>query len=1192
MLVGGTVNKGNLRVSVLGPLRVEIEGAEVELGGAKQQLVLLALVMANNGVVSTDRLIDLVWGDTPPAKPNVTLRTYVSHLRRSLDPDRATGDRSSLLATRSPGYALELGDDQVDARVLERATSTAREAFAAGDFETAGSDASDALALWRTDHLDVLSDVFQVEAAHLLALRREATNIWHRALLALGRHDEALPSLHALTEAEPADEEACRHLMLALYRSGNAGDAVREANRFRTILADTMGLDPTDALAKLELQILNNDEALLLDTGPASSPSPPAESRSAESPSARPLSPPPVSLAPTGRDDVYSRAVELEAAADQPGRTPIIAVVGEAGIGKTTLLQSIAEHAGHEGRRPVWGRCHDGGQTNTLWPWASILRDLFSELDDARLIETLGHREGEIAALLPELTERLGIVASPGKSALSLLDAIARTVRNLATLEPDVVTTLILEDAHWADAASIRLLEVAEPIWADAPISCYVSWRDTHEMPSELTTALGALGRMSGFERIELSGLDAQALCDLHEKLRGKQVSLDEIRPLFERTQGNPLFVTELLRHGLDQPLSTTLRDAIAERLTQLPALGADSLVAGSLCRDGFTTDVLEAVNDATETEILDIIERALALRLIETHPEAFDRFRFTHALVQEGLVTGISPPRKARLHARLGEFFETREAASELLAHHFLRGHDTEVRGASHALSAATKSTSLHDHTGATELLASGLEAMDRVVPRGEGEVEFERIRVDLMIALGQSHKYSQDVTVTHQIVPQAFDLAASKDLVDEMIIAAFVYAATTQITGRFPGAVGWLGYWCPAGPAIDMFTRCLERIPDDHPYRSFLQVKLGGALYGEHADPERKLKLLTEGLEYVHHLADATLKAHTLNHAIVEVDRDFTAADRAWLANDAIASAQDASLPKAEINGRRSLAMLAIEAGDADEFHHQAALIRRIADASHDEGVAFEANLLPATWALFTGDFDAAEQLIQSTFADFEKLGAAVLDLFGIPFALLLRERGMHDAVTGALKEKVDGYPGPAYATPHALSIAHGGNVDEARRAIAPYDADVISAGGQGVLQFTTPWFFADLVRILGDVDAARVCLSHLEGTADRVVAMNCGQLIFGFASLPLGYLSTMVGDYNEAERHLAHSLDRHAQLGARPPLLRTHVALMELAHHRNQAERVDEHRRAAQALASEMGALEWEIELADARMGPSPA
>lgn len=1164
------MGQAGLRISLLGPLQVTDNGSEIDSGGAKQQLVLAALAIANNSVVSTDRLIDLVWGDNPPAKPNVTLRSYISHLRRVLDPAREANDRGNLLVTRSPGYALELSDDQLDVLIFETHVAKAREALGSNDLDHAMHQADQALGLWRSEQLDVLEDVFPVETAHLLGLRREVQGIGYRARLDAGRHEEALPSLQSHAAASPADEEVCRLLMLALYRSGHASEAVDHASAFRTHLLEDLGLEPTNALNELELQILNNDPQLV---GPA----PVGAVASAT------LEPEALTGAPAGRSDAFAQLVGAVRSATDEVTAPMVAVVGEPGIGKTTLLNATARQATQDGQRTLWGRCHDGGQTNTLWPWVSILRELTDRLNDDELTEAVGHRAAELGALIPEIADRTGVEAKHGQDALSLFDAIARTIRSLADTRPLV---LMLEDAHWADVASIKLLEVALPIWASGPIATVVSWRDTQEVDRDLEQALAGLGRLEGFQRIELTGLDGEALRDLHRDLRGDDVSLEAIQPVLERTQGNPLFATELLRHGLDQPLSTTLRDAIFERLSQLPEIGADILVFGALCRDGFTTAVLEAASDKADDEVLDIVERSLAARLIEAHPNSFDRFQFTHALVQDALITTTSAPRRARIHAQLGDFYEARGETPELLAHHFLQGFNTGQLGADYALKAARTSTDLHDHASAGELLRSGIETLDRITPRGDGSNDFERLRVDLLIALGQTYKHSHNFSGTHSVVPEAFEIASAKGLIEEMAVAAFVYAGTTQITGRFPGAPGWLGYWCPSGPAIDMFTQCLERMDADHPYRAFMTTELGGVLFGEHADPERRRSLLADGIEQTRRLSDPALRAHTLDRVIFEIDREYSSEQRAQLANEAIQAAQAAGLAKPEVNARRSLAMQALEAGDAEAFHDQASHISQLAASAEEDGLAIEANLLPTSWALLTGDFASAERLLQESFDSFARFGEAVLDLFGIQFALLLRERGMNDPVVQALREKVAGYPGPAYATPLALAVAQSGDLGEAQQLVAPYDPEVIASGGEGVLQFMTPWHYAELLRHLGDVEAARVCREHLSDAADRIVAMNCGQLVFGFGSLPLGALSTMLGEFDVAERYLATSLNQHVALGARPAILRTHLALMELAGQQDQHERALSHHAEAIAIADELAALHWEIELATAR------
>ncbi|MEL7157516.1 MAG: AfsR/SARP family transcriptional regulator, partial [Actinomycetota bacterium] len=216
-----------MRISVLGPLGVERDGVELDVGGAKQQLVLTALILARGRVVSTDRLVELIWGPNPPSKPYVTLRAYISHLRRILEPDQTAGRRSSLLVTRSPGYALDLDPGAVDAFEFEDHLTAARALLDQDRVDDATAEVEAAIDLWRSDDLadsPLLS--FGAERDRLLELRQHATVLRFDCRLAAGHHAECVPDLRQLVEAEPLRERPRAQLMLALYRAGRHAEAL------------------------------------------------------------------------------------------------------------------------------------------------------------------------------------------------------------------------------------------------------------------------------------------------------------------------------------------------------------------------------------------------------------------------------------------------------------------------------------------------------------------------------------------------------------------------------------------------------------------------------------------------------------------------------------------------------------------------------------------------------------------------------------------------------------------------------------------------------------------------------------------------------------------------------------------------------------------------------------------------------
>ena len=234
-------------------------------------MLLAALLIRPNQVVSTDALIDALWGERPPPSAGGLLQVYVSQVRKVLS-------REARLVTRPPGYLIEVQSEELDSARFAQLLEQGREALGQGNHQLASATLAEALALWRGPALaDFAFEHFaQSEAARLEELRLVALEARIQADLELGRHDELVPELRTLVAAEPRREHVRAQLMLALYRSGRQADALEVYREGRRVLVEELGIDPGAELQGLEQAILNQDPSLAA-RAPARSklPSPP-----------------------------------------------------------------------------------------------------------------------------------------------------------------------------------------------------------------------------------------------------------------------------------------------------------------------------------------------------------------------------------------------------------------------------------------------------------------------------------------------------------------------------------------------------------------------------------------------------------------------------------------------------------------------------------------------------------------------------------------------------------------------------------------------------------------------------------------------------------------------------------------------------------------------------------------------------
>jgi DNA-binding SARP family transcriptional activator len=248
---------------VLGSLEAVRDGQPVDLGAFRQRALLALLLTAPNTVFSSDQILDRLWGDDGGAEKQNALWVYVSGLRKALEPDREKRSDGSILLTRSPGYLLQTGPDDIDAVRFERLVAEGR-ALADTDPAAASLVLGEALALWRGRAFeDFMYESFaQTEIARLEELRLEAVEARIDADLNRGMSRQLVSELETLVRQHPLQEHLTRQLMLALYRSGRQADALRAYQLIKGRLGEELGLDPSASLRRLRDQIVVGDEAL------------------------------------------------------------------------------------------------------------------------------------------------------------------------------------------------------------------------------------------------------------------------------------------------------------------------------------------------------------------------------------------------------------------------------------------------------------------------------------------------------------------------------------------------------------------------------------------------------------------------------------------------------------------------------------------------------------------------------------------------------------------------------------------------------------------------------------------------------------------------------------------------------------------------------------------------------------------
>ncbi|WP_316250240.1 BTAD domain-containing putative transcriptional regulator [Micromonospora aurantiaca (nom. illeg.)] len=693
---------------VLGPPEVVRHGRVVPLGGPKQQALLALFLLRPNRFVAADWLVDALWDARPPASARTTLRTYVAGLRRAVEPHRSHREPARVLRSHPGGYELRVDADAVDAIRFAGLVDRAADALAAGQAAAAERTYTEALALWRGEPLAGVADLTAVrpEAARLAELRLSAEEGRLTAAVAAGRHATLLPELRRFVSAHPLREGARAQLMLALYRSGRQTEALAVFDEGRRILAGEYGIDPgeqTRAVHRLILeQAVPPDRSSPADTGG------PATAGAVPERDGGPL---------VGRDAELERLRDtLDAATGQSGR--VLTLVGEAGIGKTSLAAALGARAAATGVPVVWGRCPDVGQAPPFWLWSQVVRALVA-MPQTRATGSASRLDGFAAGAPSGPADGRGLDPT---ARFQVYEAVSELVHAAARERGLLV---VLDDLHAADPDSLLLLRFLATALPASRALVIATLRPYGDDPA-LVATVAELARGGGFGQVRLGGLDAAAVADLVRGRTGVAPPEPVVTRLVTRTGGNPFFLTELLRSRTDPgaaaELPPSIRDTVRLRLAGLPGPARRCLDLLSVAGHDLDLAVLAAALDSTaETVAEDLAPAYPAALVVETGPGAL---AFRHPLIAEVTYAELVPPRRAALHARLATAYErTAGTAPAELAHHYGEavglGHgEDHLRWSLRAADDATRRVAYEDALGHLERAALRLAPAARVSP------------------------------------------------------------------------------------------------------------------------------------------------------------------------------------------------------------------------------------------------------------------------------------------------------------------------------------------------------------------------------------------------------------------------------------------------------------------------------------------
>lgn len=607
---------------VLGPVQAHVEGRDVPIQGWRMGGVLARLALDAPAPVPLDHLVHTLWGEDPPASAVNAVQVQISHLRRAVGPwfvERSRG-----------GYRLS-PEVWVDAREFETAVRRGLAALDDGAIGTARNTLEAALQLWRGDALqDVPVTGLEADARRLSRLRIDALRARAAADLLLGRHASALADLRDLVAAHPYDEQLRGHLMTALYRCGRQEDALATYAECVRLLRTDLGVDPTPELAALHRRLLQHQD-------------PGATGGVTLQATAHVATADPVGSAPIGREDVLNVLVDI-AERTAGGVGHVVLLGGEAGLGKTTVVDAFARHT----RATVLtGQCLDLGPARLPYgPVLQALRPVLREPADWGLRLRPSAR-ATLGRLVPELDDGSGddeVTVAPELRLTQLYEHLLHVIQRAAAAVDSLV--MVLEDIHWCDPATSSFLAFLLGNLADVGVLVLMTARtddiDRHHPASAL---VGALNRSPHGVRLELPPLPAAALDAILDPLvadRGTRTAMVDL------ADGNPLYAVELATG--EGGLTTSLSDLLLERLQQCGPLTQRVLVSLAAAGRTVTHDTLTAVTGLPEHDVTGALREALSANLLVAAEDG--SYRFRHDLIAEAVVRTLLPHERQAVHA------------------------------------------------------------------------------------------------------------------------------------------------------------------------------------------------------------------------------------------------------------------------------------------------------------------------------------------------------------------------------------------------------------------------------------------------------------------------------------------------------------------------------------------------------------
>jgi class 3 adenylate cyclase/tetratricopeptide (TPR) repeat protein len=847
------------------------------------------------------------------------------------------------------------------------------------------------------------------------------------------------------------------------------------------------------------------------------------------------------------------------------GRGRLVLIGGEPGIGKSHLADEVARHARMRRARVLWGRCWEAGGAPAYWPWVQAIRAYMRDTETSALRDEMGKGVSDIAQMLPELRDLFPDVAPPASgdpegARFRLFDSTASFLRKASNAQP---LLLVLDDMHAADTPSLLLLEFIARELGTARVLAVATYRDIEVTPDHpLARTLAELGRQPTTHNVSLGGLTRAEVARLIELTADLEPPDAVVSAVHAETEGNPLFVGEVVRllasegrladpadaESLRFTIPDSVREVIGRRIQHLSSECKRVLTVASVVGREFGLDALEYATEISGDDLLDILDEAIAARVVSEAPGSRGRLRFSHALIRDALYDELTTPRRIRHHRRVAEALERLhrdEPGPHLaeLAHHFFEaapGGDVG-NAIDYARRAAEHALALLAFEEAARLYRMALRALELRQP-----VE-ERSGHDLLVALGEAQARAGESSAAKQAFLEAADIARRVGDAETLARAALGYG------GRF--------VWEASRDdphLVPLLEAALAALPDaDSPLRARLLARLAAGPLRDAVDREPRCALVREAVANARRLNDPATLAYVLDGFVAATWGPDNPEERVAVSTEMIEAAGRAGDKERMLQAHHWRALALLELGDVPAVHAELAAKTRLAEELRQPTQYWYLFSLQATVATFEGRYAEAENLIEQAFKIGHRAQGYIARVCrGVQLWQLRRDQGRLDEVVSEIARLAEDFP--SYIVVRCVlaeTYAELGREDAARRIVHEVAPNRFTA-----LPVNDEWLFgmallADAAARVADDEHVRQLYELLTPYAHRnAVSAPDGSL--GSVSRNLGVLAARVRNWADAERHFEDALEMNVRMGARPWVAHTQLGYARMVLRRAEA------------------------------------